>query len=280
MSYSGAGRRQNLVPNYILLTLLAIFALGPILVLASNSLKDRVQLSQNSLGIATDEFHFENYPNAWTIGGFSTTVRNSSILTAGTIVAILVLGGMASYSMRQSNAPGTNFMMLYLLVTSSLPIWLYVVPLLTIWRRLGLANNLFGLIIIYVAVNAPLAIFLLRSYMLQIPPDFEDAARVDGANDWHILSKIIAPMTWPGFLTVGMLVGLRVWNEFQMAFIFLSDPNLYPVTTSFFRFTQKYGGRDWGLTSAAAMMMIIPQLIIFLSLQRRFIDGLTQGGLK
>jgi raffinose/stachyose/melibiose transport system permease protein len=169
--------------------------------------------------------------------------------------------------------------MLYLLVGTSLPIQLYLVPLFFTWQRLGLVNNLFGLVLIYVATNAPFAIFLLRSYMVQLPSDFEDAARVDGASEWEVFAKIVVPLSWPGFLTVGLVVALSVWNEFLLATVFLTEQELFTVVTSYANFATRFS-RDWTLTSAAALMMIAPVVIIFLLLQRRFIDGLTQGGLK
>ena len=115
--------------------------------------------------------------------------------------------------------------------------------------------------------------------MVQLPRDFEDAARVDGANEMQVLMRVVLPLSWPGFLTVGLVVALGVWSEFQIALIFIQDPNLFPVTTSFWAFTRRFS-RDWALTSAAAVMMIAPLLAIFLTLQRQFIDGLTQGGVK
>ncbi|MCL4862173.1 MAG: carbohydrate ABC transporter permease, partial [Caldilineaceae bacterium] len=140
-------------------------------------------------------------------------------------------------------------------------------------------NSWHGLIIIYVAVNSPFAIFLLRSYMVDFPRDFEDAARVDGANEWQVFTRVVMPLMWPGFLTVGLVVALSVWGEFQIALVFIQDDSLLPVTTSYYNFTRRFG-RDWALTSAGAVMMIAPVIVIFLALQRRFIEGLTQGGMK
>jgi raffinose/stachyose/melibiose transport system permease protein len=196
-----------------------------------------------------------------------------------TVACVLVLGGLAAYSLAKLNPPGSGAMMLYLLIGSSLPLQLFLVPLFFLWQRLHLVNNLFGLGIIYVAINAPLAIFLLRSYMIQLPRDFEDAARVDGASEWRIFSGIVVPLSWPGFLTVGLVVALSVWNEFLLATVFLTEQELFTVVTSYYNFQTRFS-RDWGLTSAAAMMMIVPVIVIFLALQRRFIEGLTQGGLK
>jgi len=262
----------------LILGLLLVFALGPLLVLVFNSLKDRAQLGRNPLGPPTEAI-WSNFPQAWEVGNFAVTTRNSGILVVGTVTAVLLLGGMAAYSLAKLNLPGSGALTLYLLIGSSLPIQLYLVPLFFLWQRVGLVNNLFGLILIYVAVNAPFSIFLLRSYMMQLPSDFEDAARVDGASEWQIFRQVVVPLSWPGFLTVGLVGSLNVWNEFLLATVFLTEQHLFTVVTSYFNFATRFS-RDWGLTSAAALMMILPVIAIFLALQRRFIDGLTQGGLK
>lgn len=272
------GRAVNLAPNYLVLGLLLVFAMGPLLILAFNSLKSRAEIGTNPLGIPSS-ITWENYPRAWDIGNFSTTMGNSAILVVGTVVAVLLLGGMAAYSLAKLDLPGSGGLMLYLLVVSSLPIHLFLVPLFFFWRQLGLVNNLFGLILIYIAVNAPLAIFLLRSYMVQLPRDFEDAARVDGASEWQVFTKVVVPLSWPGFLTVGLVVSLAVWNEFLLATVFLTEQDKFTVVTSYQNFSTQFS-RDWSLTSAAAVMMIVPILVIFLTFQRRFIEGLTQGGMK
>ena len=271
-------RRESLVMNYVVLSLLLVFTLGPIVVLVFNSFKTRAEIGKNPLGLPT-ELHWENYSNAWKYGNFSTTTRNSVILVTGTVTGTLFFSGMAAYSLAKLNLPGSMGFMVYLLIVSTLPSQLFLVPLYFLWRTLGLVNTLFGLIVIYVATGAPFAIFLLRSYMLQIPNDFQDVARVDGANEWQIFVKVIVPLSWPGFLTVGLLSALGVWNEFFFALVFITKPKLFTVITSYYNFTTRFS-RDWSLTSAAAVMMIIPVLVIFLSLQRRFIAGITGGGLK
>lgn len=274
-----ASKRVNsLTPNYVIILCLVIFAIGPLVILVFNSLKSPADAGRNLIGLP-EEIVLENYSRAWTIGRFSTTVPNTLILVAGTVAGVLLLGGMAAYSIAKLNMPGAGALTMYMLVSSSLPVQLFLVPLFFMWRKLGLVNNLFGLIIIYIATNAPFAIFLLRSYMVQIPSDFEDAARVDGASELDVFSRVVIPLSWPSFLTVGLVVGLNVWNEFLLATVFLTKQELFTVVTSYYNFSTTYG-RDWGLTSAGAVMMILPLVAIFLLLQRRFIEGLTQGGLK
>ncbi|MEI7845917.1 MAG: carbohydrate ABC transporter permease [Chloroflexota bacterium] len=278
MKFLASRRTGNRFPNYLAVLLLVIFALGPLVILVFNSLKTPADAGRNLIGFPK-QIIFSNYSRAWDIGRFSVTVPNTLILVGGTVIAILLLGGMAAYSIAKLKLPGAGLLTMYMLVSSSLPVQFFLVPLFFMWRNLGLVNNLFGLIIIYIATNAPFSIFLLRSYMIQIPTDFEDAARVDGATEWQVFTQVVIPLSWPAFLTVGLVVGLNVWNEFLLATVFLTKQQLYTVVTSYYNFSTAYG-RDWGLTSAGAVMMIIPLVVLFLLLQRRFIEGLTSGGLK
>jgi len=271
-------QRESNAFNHFFLSILVVFSLGPVVLLGLNSIKSNSEIALNPLGFPR-QVHLENFGNAWEKGEFSRTFKNSVILVIGTVAAELVLGGLAAYSLARKNPPGANFVMIYLLVASTVPIWLYLVPLFFLWRQLHLINTYHGLILIYTALNAPFSIFLLRSYLIGLPVELEDAARVDGANELQVLLRIIVPLAWPGFLTVGLVVGLGIWSEFQVALIFVHKPDMFPVTTSYFKFTDRFG-RDWAMTSAGAFMMILPVLVLFLALQRRFVEGLTQGGVK
>lgn len=275
--FNGKGK-PNLLPNYLVMILLLVYALGPIAILFFNSLKSNQELGMNPIGIPRF-VHLENYAQAWAQGGFNVTMTNSLIYVVCTVIGVLLLGGIAAYSLARLDPPGGGLYMIYMLTLSSIPFWLYVIPLFILWRNFGLLNSRVGLIIMYIAFNSPFAIFLLRSFFASLPPDFEDAARVDGANEWQVMTRVIVPMMWPAFLTVGLVVALGVWGEFQAALIFLQDDALLPVTTSYYNFTRRFG-RDWALTSAGAVMMILPVLVVFLALQRRFVEGLTQGGMK
>jgi len=169
--------------------------------------------------------------------------------------------------------------LLYLFVASAVPFQLFLVPLFFLWSTLHLTNTRFGLILIYWAIFSPLATLLLRSYLVGLPRDFEDAARIDGANELQVLLRVVLPLSWPGLLTVALVSGLATWNEFFFAITFIQDDNLKPVTTSFLAFQSNFS-QNWGLTSAAAIYIILPIVVLFLILQRRFISGLTAGGLK
>lgn len=271
-------RGLGLIARPIGIAALLVFAVGPIVVLFFNALKTTDEIGSNPFG-PPEAPRWQNFVDAWIQGGFSTTVVNSLVLVVLTVASVLVLAGAAAYALARLRLPRAATVMVYLLVISTLPIQMFLVPLFSLWRSIGLLNTLPGVALIYVAINSPLAVLLLRSYLLKLPIDFEDAARVDGANEWQVLWRVVVPLSWPGFLTVGLVVALAVWNEFLIATLFLSDDSLHTVVTSYFAFTSRFS-RDWGLTSAAAVMMVVPVVLIFFALQRRFIQGLTQGGLN
>jgi raffinose/stachyose/melibiose transport system permease protein len=204
---------------------------------------------------------------------------NSTILTLGTIIGVCIIAATAAYALARLDLPGADAVLLYLWVASAVPFQLFLVPLFFLWTNLQLTNTRFGLILIYWAIFSPLATLLLRSYLIGLPRDFEDAARIDGANELQVLLRVVLPLSWPGLLIVALISGVGAWNEFFFAITFIQDNNLKPVTTSFLAFQSSFS-QDWGLTSAAAIYIILPIGVLFLILQRRFISGITAGGLK
>jgi raffinose/stachyose/melibiose transport system permease protein len=271
-------RTRPLWANHFLLILLVLFQTVPVAILGFNSVKETPEFAYNPLGLPQAP-RLDNFVDAWEVGNYAVTISNSLIYVTFTVAATLVLCGAAAYSLARLRPIGHDAIMLYLLVASAIPVWLFIVPLYQMYRVLSLLNSPIGLILLYIVFNAPFAIFLLRSFLINLPMDFEDAARVDGANTWQTFTRVILPLSWSSFLAVGLVVGVRVWSEFQIAVIFINDPTRYPITTSFFSFADRYS-RDWGLTSSGAVITLVPALLIFLMLQRRFIDGLTQGGVK
>ena len=264
--------------SYVVLIGLAIFSLGPLAVLASNSLRTTPQISSQPFGIPSTP-RWQNYTDAWTNGNYSVTMRNTIFIVVMTILGVLVIAGMGAYSLARLRPRGADTITMYLLVGTSVPMQLFMVPLFFMWQKFGLIDTLWGVIIIYWATQSPFATFLIRSFMMAIPKDFEEAARIDGASEWQVFTQIVLPIVWPGFLTAGLVAGIGVWNEYMIALTFLHSPDVKTVTTSLSAFAGRFS-QDWGLISSAAMIMVIPVAIVFLVLQRQFVEGLTRGSLK
>jgi raffinose/stachyose/melibiose transport system permease protein len=262
---------------YIVLTALAVFSLGPIVVFTLNGLKTQADLASNPLGLPA-EWRWGNYVTAWQQANMAVGLGNSLILVAGTALGVCVISGAAAYAMARLRIKGSGALIVYLLVTSALPIQLFLVPLFYTWTKVGLYDTLFGLIVIYWGVFSPFATLLLRSFMVGIPKEYEEAARLDGANELRVLSAVIVPMAWPGFLTAALVAGLSAYNEFILAVTFLQSEDRMPISISFFSFQQGYTS-DYTLVSAAGFIMLLPMLLVFLLLQRRFIEGYSSSGM-
>jgi raffinose/stachyose/melibiose transport system permease protein len=271
-------REPSTFPYYLVLIVLALFVLGPLMTLVFNSLKTNTAIGSDPLAPPTS-FTLHNFTQAWHDGNFAVTMRNSAIICVGSMVGVCIIAGLAAFAMSHLDLPGRGGVVAYLFLISAMPAQLFLVPLFFLWTDLHLVDNLFGLILIYWAIDAPFATLLMRSFLLKIPREYVEAARLDGANTMQAMTQVVLPLAWPGFLTVALISGLFAWNEFFWAITFIHDPNLRPVSTSFLAF-QDENSTNWALTSAAALFMVVPVLLLFLLLQRRFVDGLTAGGLR
>ena len=273
-------KRKEGIVNHIILMILALTIILPLSVLFFNSIKPQSEFGTNPLGFPS-KVRFMNYYDAWVIGGYARIFLNSTILVVGTLVINLTLSGMAAFSLAVLNPRGrmTVVLGIYLLVGISIPAQMFILPLFILWKNLHLTNTYLGLIIIYSALNAPFAVFLIRSYMIQLPSELFDAAKIDGANTFQLFYRIAVPLSWPVFLTTGLVVGLAVWNEFLFALTFMQTEAYKPISTILFAFQSRFEN-DYSLVSAASIMMAAPIAILFMLFQRKFIAGLTGGGLK
>lgn len=271
-------RRQGGGPVvYVILALLAIFSLGPIIIFFFSSVKTQNELANNPLGLPR-HWDWHNFIQAWNQANMGAGLVNSLQIVLGTVLGVCVISGFAAYAMARLDLPGSGGVMMYLLVSSALPIQLFLVPLFFLWTRIGLYDTLFGLIVIYWAIFSPFATLLLRSFLLALPKAYEEAARIDGANEFVVLARVVLPISWPGFLTIALVTGLSAYNEFLLAVTFIQSNGKMPASTTFFSFQQGFT-QNYVLISAAGLIMLAPMLVLFLALQRRFVDGIASSGL-
>jgi raffinose/stachyose/melibiose transport system permease protein len=264
--------------SYTWLTLLLLFAGLPMLVLFINSVKSAIELGRNPLGWP-EVFDFSNYPQAFIQGNIAQGLINSAILVVFTVIGVWICAGLASYALARLDVPFRGFFSTYFFLVISLPVQLFLVPLFFLWSKLGLINSLPGLIIIYIATGTPFATLMMRSFLVGVPKELDEAARLDGANEWQIAMRVVLPIVRPGILTVGLVTGLGVYNELLFATTFISNPTLLPISTTYLAFSQG-NTQQFGLVNAAGVIMIVPVIVLFLLMQRRFISGLATGGLK
>lgn len=263
--------------RYFVLLVLAVLSLAPLVIFLFSALKSPAELGTNPLGLP-HHWRWGNFVDAWNTADFGPKMRNSLIIVAGTVAGVCLIAGCAAYAMARLQLPGGNAVMVYLIVTSALPIQLFLVPLFYMWAKLHLYDTLIGVIIIYWAIFSPFATLLLRSFMMNIPRELEEAARLDGTGEIGLLARIIVPVSLPGFLTIALTTALSAYNEFLLAVTFIQSEEYLPASTGFFAFQQGFT-QNYALVAAAGLTMVAPAIIAFLLLQRRFVEGIAASGL-
>lgn len=270
--------RTALTLTYVLLAVLLIVTLFPIALLVLNSVKPATQIVQNPLAWP-DVYRWDNFTRAWRDAQFATTLWNSVVLTAMTIFLVCTTGSLAAYVLARQKIKSWKIVTFYLLATTTAPIQLFLFPLYFGFARTGLIDRPLPVAFIYTAIYSPFAIMLLRTYFLAVPKELEEAALVDGATHWQVFSRVFLPIVSPGILTVALIIGLYSWNEFLIATTFLQSQENLTAIVSFFLLSGQYT-TDWGQIMAAALIIVLPIVILFVLLQRRFIEGMAGGSVK
>ncbi|MDD3796311.1 MAG: carbohydrate ABC transporter permease [Lachnospiraceae bacterium] len=267
-------------PFYIHIFLLVFLCLSlfPIALLALNSLKTNQEVLGNPMSLPAVP-QWQNYADVWQQGGYSTAFMNSMIAMVVSIAVVVTACGCCAYAMTKLKPRGSRLVSNYFMFTMSVSVTLCLIPLFFIWMKLRLMNTLHGLILIYIGINIPLIVTIMRSFFLGIPDEILESARIDGCGEWSILWKIVVPVSKPIFLTSSLLVGLAVWNEFFYANSFIQTDSLRTVATRYLAFTGQYSS-DWSKICTAGVITILPMVILYLIFQRQFIEGLTAGSVK
>lgn len=267
--------------KYAFLTLMALFAVFPLLQVFFNSLRSDASVKRMPIGLPMD-MQVVNYPNTWRTGGYSQAFLNTLFIAAVVIVLVLTVVGLAAYALSKLQFKGRNFCVAYFFVAISLPGFLYIVPEYYMLSRIGLVNSpneQWGLILVYLAGQIPFNLLLLRTFLGGIPRELEEAGKIDGCSEMGVFVRITLPIAKPIFLTVALLVFVHVWNEFLWANTFLTDDSLKTVATRYVRFVGEYSS-NMAYIYTASVITIAPVIILYLIFSRRFIEGMTSGSVK
>ena len=270
--------RGTLWVTYFILAVAAIIALFPLSLMVISALKKSTEIVANPLALPR-ALHWSNFARAWTDAQLGRSLLNSGETTGFAVVLICSTCSMAAYALARRTGPGLRWISAYLLGTTTLPIQLYLFPLYFGFAHLGLIDNVFALSFVYTAVFSPFAIFLLRTYFLAIPKELEEAAIIDGANRWQVFYNVLLPLVSPGILTVAIISGLNIWNEFLISSTFLQSHDQQTAVVRFYTLGGQYSS-DWGEIMAAAILIVAPAVGFFLLMQRRFIEGMAAGSVK
>jgi raffinose/stachyose/melibiose transport system permease protein len=270
--------RLNKALSLALIGIASFTSLLPIALAVMNALKTTVEISTNPLAPPTT-FHVENFTSAWKSAALGPSLLHSAEVAGLTILLVCLTAAPCAYVLARQRGKGWRILIFYFMASITVPVQLYLYPLYFIFAKLGLVNSIPAVALIYTAMFSPFAIFLLRTYVISIPFALEEAAQVDGATPWQKFFYVILPMMRPGLLTVAIIVGLNASNEFVIAVTFLQDDSTITAIVKFYNLTGQYS-TDWGQMLAAAVMIVLPVVLVFVFLQRRFIDGMTAGAVK
>jgi raffinose/stachyose/melibiose transport system permease protein len=270
--------RSTILISYFILAVAAVIALFPLSLMVISALKKSTEIVANPLALPS-ALQWSNFSRAWTDAQLGRSLLNSTETTGFAVVLICSTCSMAAYVLARWTAPGLRWISAYLLGTATLPIQLYLFPLYFGFAHLGLIDNVFALSFVYTAVFSPFAIFLLRTYFLAIPKELEEAAVIDGATRWQVFYNVLLPLVSPGILTVALISGLNIWNEFLISSTFLQSHDQQTAVVRFYTLGGQYTS-DWGEIMAAAILIIAPAVGFFLLMQRRFIQGMASGSVK
>jgi raffinose/stachyose/melibiose transport system permease protein len=263
---------------HLILILFALTALFPLSLVAVNSLKTHREVVKNPLALP-QALDWENYSEAWEFGHFQQGFINSIKLSGTAILTVLVCSSLAGYVLAGKKIRTWPLIMIYFMVAMTVPIQLFMFPLYYVFARLHLLGSVYAVGVVLAALNLPLAVFLMRSFFLNVPVELEEAAMIDGAGTIQLLLRVMLPLVSPGLITVAVIVGLQSWNEYLITSTFLQGQSNFTATLGFLSMNGTYTV-DQGLMMAAAVIMIGPVIVFFVAVQRYFIDGLVSGALK
>ena len=264
--------------GHLVLWLAACFAVGPIGLLVMNAFKPHADIIANPIAPPT-HFYPNNFVTAWTEGHFATGLLNSFLLCGSTVLIVVVVAAMAAYPLARSPSKLWRSVALYFLVSITVPIQLFLFPLYFVFAKLHLLGNVFATAVIIAAINLPLSIFLLRTYILSIPPELDDAAILDGASPFQVFWHVVFPLMRPGLATVAAIVCLATWNEYLITSTFQQGEKNFTMTLGYLSMNGSISD-DQGLLMAGGLIVIVPILLVFIVTRRFIIDGMTSGAVK
>lgn len=225
------------------------------------------------------EFHLSNFLTAWAKAGLGRALVNNGIITFGAVGLLVLLSGMAGFSIARVRSGLNRWIFRILLGAMMIPGIINTVPLYTLLIRLGGINTYWAMIAVLTANALPFAVFLYTGFIRALPVSLEESAFMDGCSSFRAYWAITFPLIKPVTASVVILQGLGMWNNYAQAVFFLPGRRMRNIPLAISLFFQQYGA-DWPLMAAAALIGLLPALAAFLVFQRYFINGITQGAIK
>ena len=273
--------------SYFFLTLFVIFSLVPPLYMLITSLKTSAEISA-----ATNPwwgFHptLSNYIGLLTSNQFLTFFRNSAFVSIFVVTITMLISVPAAFALARMRFWGSATLATGVFLTYLIPDSLLFIPLFKMfvvfgdWTGIQLINRWYVLLLIYPTLTVPFATWIMIGYFASIPKELDEAAIVDGASPWRIITRVFMPLMWPALVTTGLLAFIAAWNEFLFALTFVSsdDKRTVPVAIALLSGATEFEV-PWGVIMAASVIVTVPLVVLVLIFQRKIISGLTAGGVK
>ncbi|GAA4996767.1 carbohydrate ABC transporter permease [Actinopolymorpha pittospori] len=264
---------------HVALLVAGIAWMYPFLWTLGSSLKDNGEFFNRGLNPLPENFVWSNYAQAWQQASFGRYFLNTLLITAGTTVATLAVTAMAGYVLARTTFPGKKVCLVLISTTLFLPHGYTIIPTFDLVDRLGLLNSLWSIILVQAAGGIVFGTFLFMGYFMTIAPELEDAARIDGANFHQIFWRVMLPLSGPMIATVGLFTAISAWNSFFIPLVFtLARPDLRTLAVGMYSFIGE-NSTQWTLLCAGSVITLVPIIVLFLLLQRFFVNGLA-GAVK
>jgi raffinose/stachyose/melibiose transport system permease protein len=261
-----------------IITFVAFIHILPLLIVVLNSLRTRNEISRKMIGLPIT-LNWDNFSSAWALGSYANAYALTIFIAIVSAGVVMFVTGLASYGIEKINCYFKNFLSGYFIVGLSIPYFAMMVPVFFVFYNLKLTNSPSGLIIIYIATNIPFCFMFVSAFFKGLPRELDEAARIDGCSEIQNFWYNTLPLAKPILTSVILITFVNCWNEFLFANLFLQTDKYKTIALSFFVFTGRFSN-DYGRLFAAAVISILPIIVIYLLMQNTFVDGLTAGGVK
>lgn len=274
-----ANKLMKNIAFYALVAVIVIFSIFPFYYAIITSFATGTALFETNY--FPKHFEWANYRQVLGGATFPRNILNSVFVATTTVVFALFLAVTASYALARVRFRGRGLLLMTILAVSMFPQIAVLAGLFELITYLGLFNSPFALILSYTIFTLPFTVWVLTTLMRDLPVEIEEAAIVDGATPWIIITKVFLPLLWPALVTTGLLAFIGAWNEFLFALTFTSsnDTRTVPVAIALLSGGSQYEV-PWGIIMAASVIVTVPLVILVLIFQRKIVSGLTAGGVK
>ncbi len=260
--------------------LLCAVTLVPILYALSVSFSGQGAALSGSLSFLPKDPTLENYRAILFDKPFLLWLKNSLILSAGTVAVSMICAVPSAYAFSRWRFPGRRAILRVLLVLNAFPQVLSMFALFRVLKTMGLLNSHAGLIMIYAGSMCVFSVWNMKGYFDTIPVEIEEASKIDGAGDGQMIMRIVLPLAKPAIIVTCVMVLITVWNEYLFATTFLLDSSSYSLAGGLYQLQSNDYSRSWPLFTAASVLASLPLLLIFFKIQKYMVSGLTAGGVK